>query len=228
MTTRTDDSEAAGAEDVHRRDFGLVWARLGWGLWVPNWFFYLRATLRLTDADDWHREASPIPPGWFTRPHAPLSRYLYDRSTVEIEGVGDIHFWLRECEYQEELDDQPPGAWIPPSAFESTRRGTCTEHAVWAWRKLRELDCEAELVVGALDDGEEGLHAWVQLDPGRGSPTVFETTSKATAPNLLDLESADAEGYRPWYSVDTRMQTYLYPGHGDARVERYRGHHESR
>lgn len=216
MESRTKDvsSDDSARDRVDHRRLGLVWARLAWGLWVPNWILYLRATLRLNDAETWRREPTPIPPGWFTRPTAPLPRYLYDRSTVDVAGLGDIHRWLRGCDYREELQGHPPDAWLPPSVFESTRRGTCTEHAAWAWHKLHDVDCDAELVVGELDDGEDGLHAWVVLEPGTESPSVFETTSKSTAPRLLDLETAEKEGYRPWYGVDTNLQKYLYRNFG--------------
>lgn len=196
-----------------RRWFGLLMNLVGWFVWLPNPARYLAATFRVGDRAAGKRIPAPLPPGYFTRPSAPVSRYLYDRSQVEVDSIYEVHHWLTDCEYRESEPGWLQQRYLLPSEFESRRTGACAEHATWAWRQLRVLGIDAEFVVG---DHQvlEPRHAWVRFEH-EGSTVTYETTAKEPYPELLSERSARLNGYRPHYSIDTDLQTYLYPGFDD-------------
>lgn len=126
--------------------------------------------------------------------------------------------WLAECDYGRRNERRI----LLPNEFESVRVGSCAEHATWAWRKLYELGFEPELVVG--DTGNYDSvgsvlmnHSWIRLE-WEGDTFVYDTSTKPE-PRLLSETEARTHGYRPYFSVDTKLRTWLYPGFVTARDE---------
>jgi hypothetical protein len=208
--------------DSHR--LRLLWARIFWLVWLPNLLRYTGTGLRFDDHDTGTRLPAPIPPGFFTYPTAPLERYRYDRSRVDVSSLGDVHAFLHACTYDEERTDGAERNWMLPSNLEATRRGVCRDFAIWAWRQLADLDESPTLVIGrgrrpadhdpADDTPTAGHpwpidHAWLHLERD-GTTYLYETTGETAAPLLMTLEVAAHHGYRPCYGVDADLQTWVY------------------
>ncbi|MBK8902342.1 MAG: transglutaminase domain-containing protein [Anaerolineaceae bacterium] len=142
----------------------------------------------------------------------PFTDYLNGESTVQVQSVADICRWLRQCEYVRDADlfDQKD-VWQHPGEFEARQKGDCEDHALWAWRKLKELNIPAEFVVGRMQWGDEftlpGAHAWVTYREN-GRTYILESTYKQR-PLIYPLDELSAR-YTPWFSVDEAMQTYRY------------------
>ena len=142
----------------------------------------------------------------------PFTHYLNGESHVQVQSVEDICRWLQQCEYVRDLDlFNQQDVWQHPGEFEALRKGDCEDHALWAWRKLKELDIPAEFVVGRTDWGNEavpaGAHAWVTyVENGRSY--ILETTHKQRSP-IYPVDEIPVR-YTPWFSVDGAMQTYRY------------------
>ena len=115
----------------------------------------------------WDRVALRVPVAAFgpgSRRH--FAHYFEGKSGVRIESIDGIVEWLLTCEYvtDSRLFNEPD-RWQHPSSFEELRRGDCEDFALWTWRKLAELEIDAEFYVGRvlLNDEPHVLrqHAWV-------------------------------------------------------------------
>lgn len=139
--------------------------------------------------------------------------YLQGESTVSVESLQDICEWLMECQYVSdyELFDHPD-FWQHPLDFEKKRQGDCEDHCLWAWRKLHDLGIEAEFVVGkiVLKNGGWGDHTWLLLKNG-ASNQILEATAKRMD-QFIVAETKAKYLYRPYYSIDTNLQSYIYQG----------------
>lgn len=139
----------------------------------------------------------------------PFAEYLNGASRVQVQSIDDISRWLQQCQYvrDAELFGQRD-VWQHPGEFETRRQGDCEDHALWAWRKLGELNVPAEFVVGRVQWGEvgDGVHAWVAYEEN-GRSYILESTHKKQI--IYPLETIQTR-YHPWFSVDAAGQTYRF------------------
>ena len=143
----------------------------------------------------------------------PFADYLNGQSRVQVHSIDDICRWLQQCEYvrDTELFNQRD-VWQHPDEFETRQQGDCEDHALWAWRKLKELNISAEFVVGQARWAENsngvgsGAHAWVSYQENDRT-YILEATHKKQL--IYPLEAMQTR-YHPWFSVDTANQTYRF------------------
>jgi len=161
----------------------------------------------------YEREAARVHPTQFgAGSRRPFTHYLDGASRVPVQSVADICRWLQQCEYVRDADlFNQKDVWQHPGEFEAWQKGDCEDHALWAWRKLKELNIPAEFVVGRMVWGDEsipaGAHAWVVYREN-GRSYILESTYKQR-PLIYPLDELSAR-YTPWFSVDGAMQTYRY------------------
>lgn len=139
----------------------------------------------------------------------PFTHYLSGESQVMVQSIEDICHWLQQCEYVRDIElfDQRD-VWQHPGEFEALQKGDCEDHALWAWRKLKELNIPAEFVVGRAQWSEtsNGAHAWIAYQEN-GREYILESTHKR---QLIYPLEAIQERYHPWYSIDQGLKTYRY------------------
>jgi hypothetical protein len=141
--------------------------------------------------------------------------YLDGPSTVSVSSVEDIERWLLGCAYRsdEALFGQSD-LWLHPGHFEQLRKGDCEDHAIWAWRKLKDLGIPARLFAGrriVSVNGGVGFHAWIVLEQD-AQPWLFETTAFLFRRMLRPLDEVRAL-YIPHFSVDHDLVVRMYCGH---------------
>ena len=159
----------------------------------------------------WSKRAVCIAPKYF----GPGSQhnfnwYLQRDSTVTVHSIGEICRWLHACEYMTDLDQfRTIDYWQHPTEFEQTRRGDCEDHALWAWRKLIELEYAAEFMVGTSyrNNPAGEYHAWVVFI--RKDRRYLLESAYKQAQMIAPLAEAQ-RFYDPDYGVDQRLQTYSY------------------
>jgi hypothetical protein len=131
--------------------------------------------------------------------------------------LDEIQHWLLECEYVHDHDlFHEPDFWQHPRTFERLRKGDCDDHALWAWRKLLELDYDADLVSGrclpwdpAVPEKDRG-HVWV-IFRRDGDSYLFEAAAKAKERMIRPLAAAAAD-CRPDFGVDRHRQRFAFNG----------------
>lgn len=173
------------------------------------------ATKDLTDEAVWSKERMPLPKEAFGKGNRhDWEWYLEGRSTVEVRSASEIVAWLRGCQYVgDDLLFQEEDFWQHPVTFENMRKGDCEDHALWAWRKFRELGIPAELVCGRSGPAEakgNHAHAWILVELS-GRPCLMETVADSRHPMTFPLEEVK-QTYCPAVSVDTQLKTYRYGG----------------
>lgn len=147
--------------------------------------------------------------------------YFEGESTVPTSSFKDVCSFLLGCAYAEDRDlFRVPDFWQHPLTFEQLRKGDCEDHALWAWRKLRELGYRAHLVTGrrSRDEGEAGGHAWV-IFHGDGGLYLFETTAKGRERMVQPLDEV-RHHFLPFFSVDEGFTIFLYDGFGQHLLNR--------
>lgn len=140
----------------------------------------------------------------------PFPFYFERRSQVHVSTREEIEAWLRQCKYiRDHVQFEDNDVWIHPVDFEQGRQGDCEDHALWAWRKLIQLNYSAEFVVGYVQNhfGDDGYHAWVTFEEN-GRNYLLEATAK-TSTMILPLET-QTKKYRPLFSVDKNFKTYQF------------------
>jgi hypothetical protein len=141
--------------------------------------------------------------------------YFEGDSVVEVESVEEICVWLLGCEYVGDADlFQERDFWQHPRTFEQIRKGDCEDYALWAWRKLRELGVEAELVIGRWARPESSAdreHAWV-LFRRDGEEYVLEGVARSSERMVRPLSQVRGD-YTPHFGVDHRFQTFAFGGY---------------
>ena len=190
---------------------------------ISKRLLYLRMLLPLARLGWEYLESEDV---WVRHPHRvplqllgsgcvrELSWFLEGETSVPIRSVADVCRWLRRCQYvHDEALFNERDFWQHPRTFEQIRRGDCEDHALWAWRKLRELGLPAEFMVGRWgggDAGEGGMHAWVVF---RESDTdyLLESVAKTRADILRPLSSVRSR-YAPHFSVDAELTIHMYGG----------------
>ncbi len=143
----------------------------------------------------------------------PFTDYLNGQSQIEVQSIEDVCRWLQECEYvRDSVLFNQRDVWQHPGDFETLKKGDCEDHALWAWRKLTELNIPAEFVVGRAQwnngsiDAQQSAHAWVAYEEN-GRIYILETTHKK---RLIYPLAEIATRYHPWYSVDEQNRTYRF------------------
>lgn len=158
-----------------------------------------------------------------------LSWYFSGESTVAVQRFEDICRFLLGCTYMSDPAlFQEADFWQHPTTFEHIRKGDCEDHALWAWRKLRELGYPAHLVGGSC--GLEGLdpngHAWVVFSAD-GELMLLETTAKNREALVRPL-SRVKQYYNPYVSVDHDLRMFVYTGFLHRLLERQAAKKRSR
>ncbi len=137
-----------------------------------------------------------------------FSTYLEGRSAVAVASLDDLCGWLRECEA---VDDftlfRRADHWQHPVSFEQLRRGDCEDHALWAWRKLRELGLPTSFMAGVWGST---AHAWTLFNFQRVS-YLLEATSKRDP--LFQPIDAVRHQYCPALAIDEHLRTHVYQGY---------------
>lgn len=143
-----------------------------------------------------------------------FSWYLEGESSVKVSNVADIQAWLLKCSYRaDEALFKDPDFWQHPGMFEKLRKGDCEDHAIWAWRKLKELGVPARLYTGRVlspVNGGAGFHAWVVFEQA-SQKWILETVAFHRQRMLRPFDEARAE-YVPHFSVDHALATRIYCG----------------
>lgn len=194
------------------------------GIWtlVP----VLRAALRLltrgmTDVDRWERLDTAAPMREYEAgKETDFASYLAGASLVAVRDTHEVEAWLRGCEYERE--PERPEAWSArPSHFERERRGNCFDHALWAWRRLRELGHDAELVMGRRDrDRQEARHAWVVVR-APGGDVLWETVEKDDEAMVRPLRDLPVDEYWPEHGIGAQGQRFVYGGYLPRLMRRF-------
>lgn len=177
--------------------------------------FLRQATKNLTDAEVWSRTKENIPYKAFGMgSRHEWSWYLEGRSTVEIKSAKEIVDWLRGCSYVgDSVLFNEKDFWQHPVTFENLRKGDCEDHALWAWRKLKELGIPAEFVCGRSGPASAKgnyAHAWIHLELS-GQPCLMETVADSQHQMTFPIDEV-RRNYCPAFSVDTDLNTYRYGG----------------
>ena len=168
-------------------------------------------------ASHWHHVPVSVPYRYFGMGSLrPFDWYFGRESTVKVVKIAEICKWLAHCKYQDDASlFGRPDVWQHPVDFELLKKGDCDDHALWAWRKLRELNLPAQLVCGKWYDPKrkrerpEG-HAWVLFKKrGKKSWHVLECTGKDPKKMIISLKDGE-KNYFPELSVDTSLQTYRF------------------
>lgn len=169
-----------------------------------------------TTRDAWAYIDHPVPHHYFGEgSRREFGWYLQGASTVAVASIEDIQRWLLRCTYKRDealfgMSDH----WQHPEHFEQLRKGDCEDHALWAWRKLRDLGIPARLFTGRVlipVGGGAGFHAWVVFEQDE-QHWLFETTAVHIRRMLRPLDEVRA-AYIPHYSVDHELDVRMYCGH---------------
>jgi hypothetical protein len=176
----------------------------------------LRHTTRdLTDDDVWQKKKVRLPKEAFGKANLhDWPWYLEGRSTVQVKSAGDIVDWLRGCRYVgDPILFHEEDFWQHPVTFERIRQGDCEDHALWAWRKFKELGIPAEFVCGRSGPASakgNHAHAWIHVELS-GQLCLMETVADSMHQMTFPLEDVK-RNYCPALSVDTDLNTYRYGG----------------
>ncbi len=106
--------------------------------------------------------------------------FLEGATTISPKNMEELCDWISECKYIHDLDlFHEADFWQHPKTFEYLRKGDCEDFALWAWRKLIEMDIEATFFIGRVIPNStwNERHAWVVLSH-KGERFIFEPTLK--------------------------------------------------
>jgi hypothetical protein len=202
------------------------WRKLR-GIWRTIRDGMLFATFRLARLwiarrDAWDFVRHPVPVRYFGMGSRREFRwYLEGNSTVTVESVEDIKRWLLTCDYQhDQILFHEPDHWQHPEMFEELRKGDCEDHAIWAWRKLKDIGIPARLFSGRVltaVNGGPGFHAWVVFEQD-GRPWMFETVAFSIRGMVRPLDEVRSF-YVPHFSVDHGLVVHMHCGYARSREE---------
>ncbi|MEM9664279.1 MAG: hypothetical protein AAF970_05050 [Bacteroidota bacterium] len=175
-----------------------------------------RLLLHTVQLDDpWKRQPHPVPLAIYGlgATHS-FSWYLEGESRVDVACFRDVIGWLQQCLYVSDATlYHQSDFWQHPTVFERLRQGDCEDFALWAWRKLAELDYEVEFVAGRVRSETGALqgHAWVHLHLDARSYVLDAVLD--TPPLMLRPMDTVRMEYLPEVSVDAQLQRYAYHGY---------------
>lgn len=175
-----------------------------------------RFFLRVVPSDDPWERLLVTPPlhEYGSGARLDFARYLTGKSIVTVNSLEEIQEWLRGCQYQnDETLFNERDFWQHPNTFERQRAGDCEDFGIWAWRKLIELDVDADLVAGyCLNDGElAGRHVWIVYRK-EGAEYVFEPTRRTAERAVRPLREVRNQ-YFPEFGVDRHAKRFAYSGY---------------
>jgi hypothetical protein len=157
-----------------------------------------------------------VPPAAFgPGSHTQFPSYFEGESRVRVTSIDEIVEWLRTCEYVSDADQfHQADVWQQPCAFERRQRGDCEDFALWTWRKLAEINVDAEFFVGRVVCGSRTTarrqHAWV-VYRDRGTEVLFEPAAQDRDEMLRPLDAV-RDLYVPHFAVDRRFVTSAFVG----------------
>ena len=172
--------------------------------------------------DAWAYVEHPVPFHYFGEGSLhEFTWYLQGPSSVAVSSVEDIQRWLLGCTYRrDELLFGTADLWLHPEHFELLRKGDCEDHAIWAWRKLKDLGIPARLFTGRVlvpQTGRFVFHAWIVFEHD-AQCWLFETTAFSIRRMLRPLDDVRAF-YIPHFSVDHDLAVRMYCGHASSGLE---------
>jgi hypothetical protein len=134
---------------------------------------------------------------------------------VRVRSIDEIVEWLRTCEYVSDAEQfHEPDVWQAPCAFERRQRGDCEDFALWTWRKLAEIDVDAEFFVGRVlcgsDPAHGRQHAWV-VYRDEDAEVLFEPAAQDRGEMLRPLHAV-RDAYVPHFAVNRRFVTSAFVG----------------
>lgn len=138
--------------------------------------------------------------------------YLAGPSAVQVGTLDELQEWFLGCAFVPDDEQFGRDHWQHPSEFEMRRAGDCDDFAVWAWRKLVDLEMDATLVAGHYLPTWRpgGGHVWVTFRDSTGEH-LFETVARTKAAMVRPL-AAVRDRYRPEYGVDRAGRRFSYVG----------------
>ena len=146
----------------------------------------------------------------------PFAWYLEGDTNVKPASVDALCDWLADCEYARDQDlFHEPDFWQHPKTFEHLRKGDCEDFALWAWRKLIELGCDARFFIGEWrpeDPPRHAWHAWVVFNHHNRQMLLEPQESRDKM--VLPFDAVKAQ-YIPYFFVDPTckpiaVEGYLY------------------
>ena len=171
--------------------------------------------LRFIDVEDpWEQTGNYVPVHAFGQgSQRNFEWYLQGDSQVVVGSVQEVCTWLLNCHYKGDPElFHEPDFWQHPKTFEHLRQGDCEDFALWAWRKLIELDIDAHLFVGHLSSsGPTTAHAWVVFHNKEGS-FLMEPAARARSAMIRPFTDIKKE-YAPHVSVDRHGKRQSYAGY---------------
>lgn len=125
-----------------------------------------------------------------------FEHYVSGESNIDVNNLDQLCDWLATCDYVADIIKHGKhDYWTHPDDFERERSGDCEDFALWAWRKLKQMNLSAEFMVGKLiqPDGRIENHAWLMLIEN-DNRIILETTAKNKQTMLKPFEQ-----YHPYY-----------------------------
>lgn len=151
--------------------------------------------------------------------------WVFDgESHVAVSSFDDVLDWLADCHYQSDPSlFRESDYWQHPRTFEQLRRGDCEDFALWAWRKMVELDMDADLVVGRRipPSTENSRHAWILFRSGPDE-YLFEPVcrDRVTAVRHVSVVRTD---YIPEIGVTRDRRRFYFAGYAYFLQNRHLG-----
>jgi hypothetical protein len=149
-------------------------------------------------------------PGLGSGPH--FQWYRDGPTAVHPRTVAELCDWLSGCQYVSDHElFRVVDLWQHPATFERIRQGDCEDFALWAWRKLLELDLDAWFFCGRVLVGprQEDHHAWAVFQEKRQQVLLEPTLTRDAM--LRPLVEARAV-YIPYVSVGRDCQPRGHEG----------------
>ena len=167
--------------------------------------------------DAWEKREARIPASQFGSGCVHEWSWFFEgQSTVKVKTLEEICLWLSECEYvSDKVLFNEPDYWQHPVTFETTRKGDCEDHALWAWRKLTEIGYKSEFVRGhylTSTKFHRPAHA-VLIFERHGKKYFLDAAVKGERTKMILSISQARCVFCPESSVDTSFKTYRYAGY---------------
>lgn len=174
---------------------------------------YLLRTVTLDDP--WQRFPERVPLHVYGAGARKEFRWYFEGdSSVTVRTLDDVLDWLLDCAYVSDPDlFNERDFWQHPRTLEHLRKGDCEDFSIWAWRKLVELDYDAEFVAGRCSEPQCSLkgHTWVLFQQDE-TPFLFDPVLRKRRTMIRPLDEVRQE-YTPEVSVDHQFKRYAYAGY---------------
>ena len=171
--------------------------------------------LRGPRRDPWQRVACTVPLSAYGQGARHGFRWYFDGdSRVKVHSLEDVLAWLQACTYMPDRQlFYEADYWQHPCTFEQIRKGDCEDFALWAWRKLAELEYRVEFVAGRCRkaDSDQRGHTWVHVHRDAGL-WLLDPTMPTPGSMLCPLEEV-RDDYLPEVSVEATFARYAYLGY---------------